>query len=173
LDKKQAAEYLGISTRTLERWVKDGKIRVRYELRNNAETAIYDVEELDLIKEEKQIVRVKPSTSDITIDTTPDTPDSSEIIQIAPGGFLSPFRDLIERLVAAIENLRGQDAKTTPASLRGKLLLTLPDAQILTGLSRDMLMTAIKNNELPAKIMGKAYRIKTQDLIEYIANLDF
>jgi hypothetical protein len=170
LDKKQAAEYLGISTRTLERWVKDGKIRVRYELKNNAETAIYDVEELDLIKEEKQIVRVKPSTSDITSDTTPD---SSDIIQIAPGGFLSPFRDLIERLVAAIENLRGQDAKTTPASLRGKLLLTLPDAQILTGLSREILMTAIKNNELPAKIMGKAYRIKTQDLIEYIANLDF
>jgi Helix-turn-helix domain len=170
LDKKQAAEYLGISTRTLERWVKDGKIRVRYELKNNAETAIYDVEELDLIKEEKQIVRVKPSTSDITSDTTPD---SSDIIQIAPGGFLSPFRDLIERLVAAIENLRGQDAKTTPASLRGKLLLTLPDAQILTGLSREILMTAIKNNELPAKIMGKAYRIKTQDLIQYIANLDF
>jgi excisionase family DNA binding protein len=170
LDKKQAAEYLGISTRTLERWVKDGKIRARYELKNNAETAIYDIEELDLIREEKQIVRVKPSTSDITIDTTPD---SSDIIQIAPGGFLSPLRDLIERLVAAIENLRGQDAKTTPASLRGKLLLTLPDAQILTGLSRDILMTAIKNNELPAKIMGKAYRIKTQDLIEYIANLDF
>jgi excisionase family DNA binding protein len=170
LDKKQAAEYLGISTRTLERWVKDGKIRVRYELKNNAETAIYDIEELDLIREEKQIVRVKPSSSDITIDTIPD---SSDIIQIAPGGFLSPLRDLIERLVAAIENLRGQDAKTTPASLRGKLLLTLPDAQILTGLSRDILMTAIKNNELPAKIMGKAYRIKTQDLIEYIANLDF
>lgn len=170
MDKKQAAEYLGISTRTLERWVKDGKIRVRYELKNNAETAIYDIEELDLIREEKQIVRVKPSSSDITIDTTPD---SSDIIQIAPGGFLSPFRDLIERLVAAIENLRGQDTKTTPASLRGKLLLTLPDAQILTGLSREILMTAIKNNELPAKIMGKAYRIKTQDLIEYIANLDF
>jgi predicted DNA-binding transcriptional regulator AlpA len=170
LDKKQAAEYLGISTRTLERWVKDGKIRVRYELKNNAETAIYDVEELDLIKEDKQIVRVKPSTSDITSDTTPN---SSDIIQIAPGGFLSPFRDLIERLVAAIENLRGQDAKTTPATLRGKLLLTLPDAQILTGLSREILMTAIKNDELPAKIMGKSYRIKTQDLIQYIANLDF
>ena len=34
-------------------------------------------------------------------------------------------------------------------------------------------MEAIDNGELPSKIIGKAHRIKTQDLERYIANLDF
>ena len=42
-----------------------------------------------------------------------------------------------------------------------------------TGLSRDTLQDAIKAGQLPSKMMGKAHRIKTQDLEQYIANLDF
>jgi len=34
-------------------------------------------------------------------------------------------------------------------------------------------MEAIDNGELPSKIIGKTHRIKTQDLEQYIANLDF
>jgi hypothetical protein len=170
LDKKEAAEYLDINVRTLERWAKSGKVNVIYKAGTNGEIATFDQDELDQIKEEKLTVRVKPSMANITTDTS----DISEIVPIAPGGFLAPLRDLIERLVAAIENLRGgQDIKVTPAMLVGKLLLTLPDAMVITGLSREILMGAIKDGALPSKIMGKAYRIKPQDLRRYLANLDF
>ena len=37
----------------------------------------------------------------------------------------------------------------------------------------DLLQEATKNGELPSKMMGKAYRIKAQDLERYIADLDF
>ena len=40
-------------------------------------------------------------------------------------------------------------------------------------LSHEILLDAIKNGELPSKIMGKAYRIKNQDLERYIKNLEF
>ena len=52
-----------------------------------------------------------------------------------------------------------------------KLLLTLPEVQALTGLSRETLREAIKQNELSAKIIGKAWRIKRSDLEDYIEGL--
>ncbi len=164
MDKKQAAEYLGISTRTLERWVKDGKVRVRYEQGNNGEVAIFDAEELESIKDEKQIVRIKPATRDIISDSTPD---SLEIVvggTVAPGGgflapLIRPFSDFAERLFSS------------PALLQGKILLNLNEAQVITGLSKNILMTAIKNGELESQIMGKAYRIKRKELDRYVDDL--
>ena len=76
---------------------------------------------------------------------------------IAP--LIAPFRDFSERLFSS------------PALLQGKMLVTLNEAQIITGLSRDTLMTAIKSGELEARIMGKAYRIKRKELDRYIDDL--
>ena len=59
LDKKQAAEYLGVTTRTLERHTKEGKISVRYEPSPNGEIALFDPEELENFKEGKTTVRIK------------------------------------------------------------------------------------------------------------------
>ena len=46
LDKKQAAEYLGVTTRTLERHIQSGKLSVRYQPSPNGEIALFDPEEL-------------------------------------------------------------------------------------------------------------------------------
>jgi excisionase family DNA binding protein len=166
--KKEAAEYLGVSTRTLERYAKDGKLSIRYEPSLNGEVAKFDEDELENLKEGRQIVRVQPAT---TIDNNPKI-QSSEIVPSTPpsftAGLMSPLTTLVERLIHALTD---RDAKTTPAMLQGKLLLNLAEAQILTGLSRDILMTAIKNQELPSQIMGKAYRIKHKDLEKFIDEL--
>ena len=55
LDKKQAAEYLGVTTRTLERHAKEGKLSVRYEQSQFGEIAMFDPEELENFREGKQI----------------------------------------------------------------------------------------------------------------------
>lgn len=61
LDKKQAAEYLGVTTRTLERHAKEGKLSVRYENSQFGEVALFDPEELEALKEGKQTTRIKPA----------------------------------------------------------------------------------------------------------------
>ena len=61
LSKKEAAEYLGVTTRTLERHVKDGKLSVRYEPSQNGEVAMFDPEELEDFREGKTTVRIKPA----------------------------------------------------------------------------------------------------------------
>ena len=188
LDKKQAAEYLGVTTRTLERHAKEGKLSVRYEQSQFGEIAMFDPEELENFREGKQISRIKPTieperTEPIDrpanpqsqIARTPQTqlelsnPQQPEIT-FGIGALIAPLGALFGNLTRAIDN-HGSRVSTT--ELRSKLLLTLDEAQAITGLSRDLLQEAIKNGELPSKIMGKAYRIKTQDLERYIADLNF
>ena len=186
LDKKQAAEYLGVTTRTLERHAKEGKLSVRYEQSQFGEIAMFDPEELENFREAKQISRIKP-----TIE--PDQPKQidrltnpqSQIVRspqtelfkpqqpettFSITALIAPLGALFGNLTRAIDN-HGSRVSTT--ELRSKLLLTLNEAQVITGLSRDILQDAINKGELPSKMMGKAHRIKTQDLERYIADLDF
>jgi excisionase family DNA binding protein len=56
-------------------------------------------------------------------------------------------------------------------SIADKLLLTMAQAQALTGLSREFLKEAIASGELKAKLIGKPWRIKRGDLDNYIDKL--
>ena len=183
LDKKQAAEYLGVTTRTLERHTKEGKISVRYEQAQFGEVALFDPEELAAFKEGKQTTRVKPA---VELDQPEPKPQQNQLIRVSQtstelnpqqpesnfgiAAFIAPLAGLFGSLTRAIDN-HGSRVSTT--ELRSKLLLTLDEAQTITGLSREILQDAIKNGELPSKMMGKAHRVKTQDLERYIADLDF
>ena len=186
LDKKQAAEYLQVTTRSLERYTNEGRISVRYEQSPNGEIAMFDPEELKKFKTNKQTNRIKPTVEpDRPQHDRPSTPQSqitrSSQPQTEPynppqeanfglATLIAPLGALFNNLTKAIDN---HGSRVTTTELRSKLLLTLNEAQLVTGLSRDTLMEAIDNGELPSKIIGKARRIKTQDLERYIANLDF
>lgn len=52
-----------------------------------------------------------------------------------------------------------------------KFLLTLTEAQELTGLGRTILREAITQGKLKAKIIGKTWRVKYTDLERYIEKL--
>ena len=170
LTKKEAAEYLGVSTRTLERYVKNGKLSVRYEDSPNGEIALFDSDELEQFSDEKQTPRIRPASTDSGLPTT--TSDTlSQNSSRGVGGLLALFQELTERLIVALSDYEERRQQITPDKLRGKLLLTLSDAQIMTGLSREILMGAIKDGRLPSQIMGKAYRFKSTDLERFIDEL--
>ena len=170
LTKKEAAEYFGVSTRTLERYVKNGKLGVRYEDSPNGEIALFDSGELDQFVDNKQMPRIRPASVNLGLaPTTSDTlsRNSSGVV----GCLLAPFQELTERLVFALSDYEERRETITPDKLRGKLLLTLAEAQIMTGLSREILMEAIQDGRLPSQIMGKAYRIRSRDLERFIDQL--
>jgi excisionase family DNA binding protein len=64
-----------------------------------------------------------------------------------------------------------RDNKQLKVSVADKLLLTMPEAQKLTGLSREFLKNAISSGNLKAKLIGKGWRIKRSDLNQYIDKL--
>ena len=187
LNKVEAAEYLGCTTRTLERHIKDKKIGVTYQQSKFGEIAMFDPQELQYFKSGKtttRTTRIVPPTpyeqAEFIDESTPDnrgqiipTPSEQELASRSPseslplgmGGLIAPIDNWFSRVVQAIENVGN---RRTITELRSKPLVTLDEAQIITGLSREILMDAMKNGQLPARIMGKAYRIKQTDIDCYI-----
>ena len=187
IGKKEAAEYLGVTTRTLERHIQSGKLSVRYQPSSNGEIALFDLEELENFRGDRETIRIKPTIESELSTLMPRppensqgqitySPDQSKISQIQQsesssfglGTLIAPLGAWFGNLTRAIDN---HGSRTTTTELRSKLLLTLDEAQIITGLSREILQDAIKSGELPSKIMGRSYRIKQKDLERYI--LDF
>lgn len=101
----------------------------------------------------------------------------------APLDQASGAPELYERLVEALETLAAQSAssharrgaasgdKATPPSVGAKLLLTLPECRALTGLSRSVLRAAIQSRALPARQIGRAWRVKRDDLERWVQAL--
>jgi hypothetical protein len=77
--------------------------------------------------------------------------------------YAEDLRDLLSML------LEEPRSKSIPVS--EKLLLNMNDCCLLTGLSNSLLKNAIKNGALKAKIIGRAYTMKRQDLDDFIINL--
>jgi len=52
MNKQQAAKFLGVSVRALERYVQQGRIGVKYEKGKTRSTTNFDSSELEAFKEE-------------------------------------------------------------------------------------------------------------------------
>jgi excisionase family DNA binding protein len=146
MDKKEAAELLSISTRLVEKYASEGRLGevtyVRGKTGKRAEYAREAVEKLKTILE-------SPDTA-----LAVKTPDARL--------FVAQF----------VEAITSRD-ETRVASVRTseKLLLNLNECTLFTGLSDDYLRDAIKAGTLKGKIIGRGYKVKRQDLDEFIKNL--
>ena len=167
MNKKQAAEFLGVSVRALERYVQQGKLTVRYEKGKTRPTANFDQTELEAFKEELNQPTIKPAVESRQITT--DVYDETSITPVSMAEF-GEFT-VIDRLAGMVEMLitRGDKKPTVP--IESKILLTLDEVQAMTGLSKGYLREAIKQGNLKAKQIGKSWRIKRSDLDDFVENL--
>jgi hypothetical protein len=116
-----------------------------------------------------------PSTQkeSVTTRNSPDSRLTHQQVSIASTGLLDVFLVLCAQSVGNLfSSLTDRSSpKIPPAMLKGKLLLNLAEAQILSGLNRTILMNAIKNHKLPFQLIGKTYFVKSKDLEQFVDNL--
>ena len=166
MDKKQAADFLGISTRTLERYTTQGKIGVTYRQGKTAAEAIYDDEELRLFKEslENKTFPVKPAVeSENGVQALVATARATGLTE-AVGSFRND-------LIAALEALKPNGSSAPAVPIADKVMLTLPEAAALASLSRGHLQQAIHAGELKARIIGRGWKVKRTDFDAYVKRL--
>jgi excisionase family DNA binding protein len=162
MNKEQAAEFLGISVRTLQRHVQRGElqsteIKVEKGGQFRRET-VFDREELERFKANPPQQK-KPSATAMTV-TTPQavmSDTSAKAVMSAEAVTSDGFR----RLLTAIES----------QSVGQKILLTLKDCRQLTSLSRAHLRAAIGEGKLKARIIGRGWKVKRSDLDAYVKKL--
>ncbi|MBD2296847.1 helix-turn-helix domain-containing protein [Anabaena sphaerica FACHB-251] len=178
MNKQEAAEFLGVSVRALERYVQQGRISVKYEKGKTRPTANFEQAELEAFREELNQPSVKPAfesrqtATDESRQIATDQEQETGIAVQTPGE-ITEFGEIatVDRLASIIEGLLSQDNNQPKVAIADKLLLTMAEAQALTGLSREFLKDAIASGELKAKLIGKGWRIKRSDLDEYVDKL--
>ena len=200
MNKQEAASFLGCSVRQLERYTSENRIGVRYEKGRTRPTPIYDEAELSRFKEEQDRPVHRPvieSRQDLGSEVegmaTIATDEKTRALKTTSVGNAEDFALLLSQplplgqVLAALARagaLKTHDStdavsfnpapveQNKPAfDLGPKLLLTLPECQNLTGLSREVLRVAIDKEELKARRIGRAWRVKRADLEAYIASL--
>ncbi len=182
LTKEQACKRLGISVRSLQRATQSGKLQARYHRGKSGKMeAFYDSDELDHYKEELAQV-VVPERKTVPAPTG----DSEALTPIGtPQGeqYLAALHDLLGRVVAMQERpllpaptgdghtSAHVGATVATLSLADKLTLSLMEAAQLSGLSRGHLREAIDAGKLKARIIGRGWRVKRDDLDAYVKKL--
>lgn len=166
LTKQQAAEFLGVTVRTLERYTKEGKIGGRYEKGKTRSVLVYDESELEAFKLLVETTTYKPA-----VDHTPTNTDNSDLAvsRLGENQLQLPLLQGLSELIEVIKSNQSSNPLTVP--IDRKLTLSLSEASLLSGLSRSRLRIAIKDGQLIGQIIGKGFRVKRADLEDYINRL--
>jgi excisionase family DNA binding protein len=145
MDINQVAEYLGVSHKTVRRYIKAGKLKVMYV----EGKGVYDQAEVEALKADKQtpVHRAFPVLDEV-FELSQFVPPESEnqIIQ---------FPQVFEQYCRL-------------QYLAAKLTLSLEEAAIMSGFSKSGLRSAVKSGTLKAVKQGGRWRVRSRDLTEYV-----
>ncbi len=180
MNKREAAEVLGISTRALERYIGLSRISVSYARGRTGKEARFDAAEVERFRVELENRLTAAGAVADEAAPSPETaaPIASGLSRLSDSQALesSPPRGSMASLGEAIAALlQGQAApgtgiseRASVADLSHKLSLSVKEAARLSGLSEGHLRAAIKTGKLKARIIGKGYRISPDVLRAYV-----
>lgn len=161
MTKQEAAQFLGVSTRAIERYVSAGKLHVTYENRaRGGQETVFDQTEVEALK--SKINEAKEVKATPVKKETQDEPSKSLVT-------VSSSRQAVEQIAQLLSEMRTNKPPVVPTS--DKLTLSLLEASALSGLSVNWLRDAIKSGGLKAAKRGKGWNIKRTDLEMYIEGL--
>ncbi len=168
MNKQEAAEYLDVSVRTLQRLTAQGEI-IAGEVRGKTGMVTdYVKEELDRFKHEEEH-KAQDATRYVRPFVAPVTPDNATLNQTALVLGRAGNSPALVELIAALE--QAHTSRTPPIPVADKLTLSLAEAAQLSGLSRGHLRQAIEEKKLKARIIGRGWRVKREDLESYVKKL--
>ncbi len=175
MNKKEAAEYLSISARSLERYTKARRLSVTYEKGKTRPVATYDDDELARFKEELAAGVHQPAEATATNDANRDTNRAKTLATFdsQPAELATDDVVSIDRMAEFAGVLAATMAQARPSvPVADKLLLTVTESAELAGLSSGAIRAAIKAGDLPA-LRGnwRGYRIRRGELEEFTDGL--
>jgi hypothetical protein len=190
MNKRETAEYLGLSEKTVERYKASGKLsaRLRRVVGGDGKTRkVLDFEQPDVERLRCELdgdivfpnlTGGQPQTNtqtdtDIQTRTDRESSKNTDLSRIGQtqtdSSVQTQTANPIEMILASVENVIGKNLEVFRAS--GKLLLDLKDCRVLSGLSDANLRDAIRSGKLAGQIIGRAYRVKRADLDKFVSNL--
>ncbi len=193
MNKKEAAEFLGVSDRAVERYKAAGKISARTMRVRGADgkprpTLDFDRADLERFKADLNVetfhaVAVDELPSDDTnrqTDMSGDDAPASDALTVTDTAFIAVQSALAESArrpsdaatlaaTSPLSDTLGQVAATFKIQrLSTQLAFDLKDAAFFSGFPENYLRVAIREQRLIAKKRGRNFIIKRADLIQFV-----
>ncbi len=136
--KFDAAKFLDISEKTLERLVKNGEISSKLEKGKTRDVVIFDAEELEAFKQRREAAKYRPAFST-------DEASAQNVVALIPTKADSIDRLSFTPMITALESLANAQKMVF---LQNKPMLNLKDSALVSGLSVTFLEKAVKDGKL-------------------------
>jgi excisionase family DNA binding protein len=177
MNKREVADELECSTRQVEKYVGQERLRViEYVRGKTGREGVYDAEEVAQLKAELERVRneVIGHTAQTALAATKGAQGLALVEQLTAS--LERQHADAQAIIAAITSLREAPAQLNGEASPGvgitdKLTLSLIEASQLSGLSRNHLRQAIEDKKLKARIIGRGWRMTRASLDAYVRKL--
>lgn len=182
MTKKEAAEFLAISVKMLEKYMAQQRITFSHIKGKYGDVVDFAQEELDRFKQEmgKGKVVVSPaivktdSSTTATNATNATTPNTSTTLTTKEDNVhisTKDFMGILEKIARELKH-NNKQLNTTPLDqLSFKLALSLEETALLSGFPLGIIKRAIKEGSLKAVKVGRVRRVKTLDLDSWIKHL--
>jgi len=162
---KEAAEYLGISVKTLERKIASGDVSVAYVPGATGKQRTFERAELDRFKD-AETARAHATTYVARPRVAPDVTSPSQALQRAGGEQgIAMFASLVADALQARE-AQGNGIPAVP--LRDKMTLSFKEASRLSGVPESHLRTAYADGALRGAKIGRGVRVIPDDVRKYV-----
>jgi excisionase family DNA binding protein len=164
MNKQEAADFLGVSVRQIERYVADNQIGVRYEKGRTKPTPVFDEGELRRFKEALERPVHRPAVHRMENDST--------AIATQSDGGMSQVSAL-EIVSQMFQSLHANQPPAPPiVNVSDKLMLTVKESAAYSGVGEGAIDAAIKGGGLKAhRGKWRGRRIKRADVEKYFGNL--
>ncbi len=171
MNKEAAAKFLGMSVRSLQRLTSEGLFKPT--LAGAKGAAVYDAAELqqwrdmseDERREARDVARQQHSGSLSPMTVMTGNAD------VTGNGVMTATRDTLNSRREFAQMIAEAVAAKPALSVADKLTLSLMEASQLSGLSRRILRQAIEEKKLKARIIGRGWRVKREELDAYVKKL--
>jgi excisionase family DNA binding protein len=163
MKKADAAKFLEISEKTLERLVKNGEISSKLEKGKTRDVVVFDDEELKVFKEKRESSKHRPAFS------TDDLPAQNSLLLIPTKTDNIDRQNQTFEFLEVLTNALTSQKSVVP--IADKVLLTVKECRALTGLSEQTIRDAIRDERLKSRVIGLGFKVKRSDLNEFINTL--
>jgi predicted site-specific integrase-resolvase len=167
--KAQAAKFLGVSIRTLQRYMERKEIAYKTVEQKGVLVTLFDEGELKRFKDESTKAKVvnespaQPANEAMTLSR-----QSQSVMPMTRGGAMPlpvvEFQSVMERIAEALEGSQ----KPSLEDVQG---LTVAEAVELSGEPKNRIVRDVRAGVLASHGNGRARRIRRKDLIEYLSKL--
>ncbi len=177
MNKTQAAEFLGVSVRAVERFSSGGRLPSRYVRGKTGQVLDFEQADLEALKTELEtpVARATTGTAE-SRQGVPDgegrqdvSQDTSQALATLGGADSGAMAQFIEALASASFD-KGRQTRLVAVS--DKLMLTVDEAAAFAGVGRRAIDNAIKAGNLTAhRGLGQGRRIKKRAVETWIKKL--